>query len=202
MDTRRLSLAVALCLVLSLLSGCTLLGPDATTTSTPTDSPASTPTSTDPVSPTGTTIPTPTATATPTPRTVRLSLRATTARPHTYVARFVDEPVERVTVRYANGSERTHAIDDGRLPAGALDDAVDLSPVAPVEREVRHTDATPTDGVTLRVPTTASDLFLVVRAEDRVVGWRYYTCGPSDVGSVDATVREAGLDTANVECLV
>lgn len=196
---------LAIVLVCSLLSGCVLLdGPSAPIlTPTPTLGPAE-PTETPTPTPTGPDTPAPTEAATPDPRPelrdVTLTFQADNATPDTYVVWFVDTPVDHVTVGYANGTERTVTIQENQLPAGTLDGAVALRPVATIEREFSHTDPDPTDGVTLTVPTAASDLFLVALTEARVIGGRAYTCGPSNVGGVAVTVQADDIATENLEC--
>jgi hypothetical protein len=48
-------------------------------------------------------------------------------------------------------------------------------------------------------PTAASDLFLVVLVENRVVGGRSDTFGPSDAAGVIVTVRSDGIAPGTLE---
>lgn len=190
--------------VLVLLSGCTLfetigrnVGNAATPSGTPTVTPA-------PLPETPTPTPTDTDTSTPVPtlelRTLHVDVRSQNETPFTLTLMLVDDPVEDISVRYADGSERSFVLVGGRLPEGALTDAVDLSPTVPVERRISHQDPTPTDGVGIRIPTAASDVLYVVTVDGLVVGWDYRTCGEGDVLQLDLTVRDDGLTTNQLGC--
>lgn len=183
--------------LLIVLSGCSTLSeptetPTHSGTATPAPSPTTTPVSSTPASP----APTPG----PDLRTVEVTFKGTYNASHTGVFWFVDDPVSQVVVQYRNGTERTVTIENNALPNGTLVDAVFLSPAVAAEREINHTDDSPRNGVTLYIPTATSDLFLVILTEEHVVGWRYYTCGPSDVGGVSVNVTEQGVQTENLAC--
>lgn len=184
--------------LLVVLSGCTFLGSADPGEGTPT--PTGTPTTT-PAPVTESPTATPTPAPTPDPRDLAVVLRGNGSAPYTVTLLLVDAPVERVTVRYANGTERSFdASARGDLPAGVLDGALSLSPNVPVEREVSYTEPSPDDGAELGIPTTASDVFYYVTVDGTVHDWDAVTCGDGDVTRLDLTVHGAGVSTGNVGC--
>jgi len=195
------SLVSALLALLVLLAGCGALdagpgdGVDPTPSATPTPTPQ--PTATPTPSPT----PTPTATPAPQLRDLQVEVEATNGTAFEVTFLFVDDSVERVTVRYENGTERTYAASArGDLPAGALVDAVALTPEVPVEQEVGASDDATGGGFALGIPTGASDVVYYVTVDGQVHGWDIVTCGDGDVTRLDLTVRETGVSTGNVGC--
>ncbi|MFC7229609.1 hypothetical protein N0B31_19580 [Salinirubellus salinus] len=191
----------ALLALLLLLAGCG--GLDAGPGDRGTPSPSATPTPTPDPTATPTPSPTPTPTATPAPerRDLRVEVGATDGTAFEVTVLFVDDPVERVTVRYQDGTERTYAASTrGDLPEGALVDAVALVLEVPVERAVRAGDDATGGRFSLGIPTAASDVVYVVTVDGRVHDWDVVTCGDGDVTRLDLTVHEAGVSTGNVGC--
>lgn len=199
---------LALCVV---LAGCATVGAGPVgpvDVDTPTGTAVTPPRiGTDPATSTPTSTATATSASTPTPapvgtRTVEVDVRSERRTPFAVTLLLVDDPVDRVTVSYATGATRSYDVGtSGHLPDGALVDATGLRPDVPVAVEVSHADPTPTTGVGLGVPTAASDVVYVVTVAERVVGWAYVTCGASDVGRLEVTIRNESVSTTGVECL-
>jgi hypothetical protein len=187
--------------LLVLLAGCGGLGTGPGDGASPT--PPATPTPTPEPTTTPTPSPTPTPTATPAPelRDLRVEVATTNGTAFEVTFLFVDDPVERVTVRYENGTERTYAASArGDLPEGALVDAVALVPEVPIEQEVGASDDGTGGGFGLGIPTAASDVVYFVTVDGQVHGWDVVTCGDGDVTRLGLTVSETGVSTGNVGC--
>jgi hypothetical protein len=192
-------LVSALLALLVFLAGCGSLdaGPGDGVGPSPSVTPTPTPEST--ATPTPSPAPTPTATPVPQPRDLQVEVEATNGTVLEATFLFVDDPVERVTVRYEDGTERTYAASArGDLPEGALVGAVALTPEVPVEREVSAGNDATGGGFGLGVPTGASDIVYFATVDGRVHGWDVVTCG--DVTRLGLTVRETGVSTGNVGC--
>jgi hypothetical protein len=149
---------------------------------------------------------------------IQVDASSETTVPFTVTVFGVSGPVESVRITYADGSQRTFAVNasdrndasgrnganasdrNGGLPSGALDGAVALVPLASVDGEASHTDHSPSTGVGLWLPTTGDGLVYVVTQSDRIVGWDAVTCADGYVTLVEVRLTDDGAYTRLSNC--
>jgi hypothetical protein len=141
--------------------------------------------------------PTTTTTTDSTPFTVALEGDGSTT--YRVEARLVAAPLERVTVTYANGSNRSLALPDGTVSYGA---GTDVTAVVPEGEVLATLSSESPPGFTMTKPDAGpapNALYAVRRAgEDRLLRWGVVRCS-GRVSRVTLVVGDDGL-SARATC--